>query len=480
MSVKNVEKKEHGQVELLVSVGPEEFEAAVEQAYRKNKNKINVPGFRRGKAPRKVIEAMYGPQMFYEDAVELCYPQALQDAVKSENLRTVGHPSVEMENLTKEDGLTFKATYALYPEVKLGQYKGLSAVRPPVEVTDADLADALRPYIERASTIKTVERAVKDGDQVLIDYEGFKDGVPFEGGKAEKYTLDIGSGNFIPGFEEQLVGLSAGEDKELHLTFPEHYHAEELAGAPVVFQVKLHEVREKVEPELDDEFAKDVSEFETLEAFREDLKKKVAERKAESSKKVYEGALMQRVLDHMEAEIPEVMVELQLDKIIDDYARQIAGQGIAFDQYLKMMNMELSDLRKNLRETALGQVRTEVALSAVVDAEQMEIPAEEIEAEYKKIAEMYQIPEKRVRDVVAAEEIAQDLKLRNAAKLIVETGVETAPEETPEEKAEETAEEKPAKKPRKTKKTDAAGEDAPAQPKKAAKKEESVEEARAE
>lgn len=472
MSVKSVEKKEHGQVELLISVGPEEFEAAVEQAYRKSKSKINVPGFRRGKAPRKVIEAMYGPEMFYEDAVELCYPQALEEAVRSENLRTVGRPSVKMEGLSREEGLTFKAALTLYPEVRLGQYKGLSAVRPPVEVTEGDLAEAIRPYIERASTVKVVERAVKDGDQVLIDYEGFKDGVPFEGGKAEKYTLDIGSGSFIPGFEEQLAGMSAGEEKELCLTFPEDYHAEELAGAPVVFRVKLHEVREKVEPALDDEFAKDVSEFETLEAFREDLKKQVADRKAESSRKVFEGMLMQRVLDNMEAEIPEVMVEQQLDKIIDDYGRRITEQGIAFDQYLKMMNMDLGDLRKNLRENALGQVRTEVALSAVADAERMEIPAEEIDAEYGKIAEMYQIPEQKVREVVAAEEIARDLKLRDAAKLIVDTGVEAAPEEP--------AEEKPVKKPRKTKKDDPDGGSAPAKSKKTPKKEEPVEGAEAE
>ena len=479
MNVKSVEKKEKSTVELVIEIGKEEFEAAVEKVYKKQRGKITVPGFRKGKAPRKIIEGMYGSGVFYEDAINDLYPEAYTQAVEQEKLDTVSWPNVEVLDVGK-DGLTFKATVTVRPEVKLGEYKGLTAEKNEVTVTDEDIEGELKPFINRATRMVTVEREAKEGDTVVIDFEGFLDGTPFDGGKAEGHSLELGSGSFIPGFEEQLVGTKAGDEKDVNVTFPEEYHAEELAGAPVVFKVKVHEVKEKQLPTVDDEFAKDVSEFETLADFKKDLGEKLQQRRTAEAQNDFESAVLDQLIDNLEADIPDGMVETQLDKIMDEYAMRMSGQGMSMDDYLKMMGMTPEMLRTSAKPSALRQVKTQLALEAVAAAENMEVTEEECEAEVSKLAEQYKLTPDQVKAAVSVDALKQDLLLQKASKLVVdEAKVGEAPK-----KEEAAAEEKPKKATRKKKTEEAAGEEQPAEekPKRTRKKktEESAEEPKAE
>lgn len=312
MKVTNVEKKEKSTVELTIQVEAGEFEAAVQKAYLKNRNRISVPGFRKGKAPRKIIESMYGSGVFYEDAINDVYPGAYEAAVKEQGLEDMGHPVMDIVEVGK-DGLTFTALVSVRPEVKLGQYKGLQAPKTFNEVTDADIENELEPYIKRATRLVSVERPISMGDTAVIDFEGFDNGKPFEGGKGTDYSLEIGSGSFVPGFEDQLIGLSVGDEKDLDITFPEDY-VKDLAGKAVVFHVKVKEVKESQIPEVDDEFAKDVSEFETLADFKKDLGEKLKQRREAQAESAFESAVLEQLIDNLEAEIPDGMVETQLDK----------------------------------------------------------------------------------------------------------------------------------------------------------------------
>ena len=359
MNVKSVEKKEKSTVELVIEIGKEEFEAAVEKVYKKQRGKITVPGFRKGKAPRKIIEGMYGSGVFYEDAINDLYPEAYTQAVEQEKLDTVSWPNVEVLDVGK-DGLTFKATVTVRPEVKLGEYKGLTAEKNEVTVTDEDIEGELKPFINRATRMVTVEREAKEGDTVVIDFEGFLDGTPFDGGKAEGHSLELGSGSFIPGFEEQLVGTKAGDEKELNVTFPEDYHASDLAGKPVVFKVKVHEVKEKQLPQVDDEFAKDVSEFDTLADFKKDLGDKLKERRESQAQRDFEAALMEQVMSNMEVEIPDAMVDYEADQLVNDMAQRIQAQGIPFEQYLSMMGMTVDMMREQAKAAAMERVRRDL------------------------------------------------------------------------------------------------------------------------
>ena len=302
MSVKSCEKLEKSKVALTIEVGAEEFEAAVNKAYLKMRGKMSIPGFRPGKAPRKIIEGMYGADVFYEEAVNIVLPQAYEAAVKEQELDVVGYPEVDLENCGKE-GVTFKCTVAVYPEVKLGQYKGLEAPKAEVKVMAADVNARLKEMADRNSRLVSVERAVKKNDTANIDFEGFDNGVAFDGGKGENFDLEIGSGSFVPGFEDQLIGMKAGEEKEIDITFPENY-TPELAGKPVVFKVKINEVKAKEVPAIDDEFAKDVSEFDTLKELKADMKKKMTEERKIAAQQAFEDALMKKVADGIEADIP--------------------------------------------------------------------------------------------------------------------------------------------------------------------------------
>ena len=474
MNVKSVEKQEKSAVELVIEIGGEEFEAAVQKAYLKQRNKINVPGFRKGKAPRKIIEGMFGSGVFYEDAINELYPKAYADAVEQEKLDVVSWPNVEVLEAGK-DGLTFKATVTIRPEVKLGEYKGLTAEKEEVKITDEDIDNELKPYINRASRMVTVEREAQNGDTVVIDFEGFKDGVPFDGGKAEGHSLELGSGAFIPGFEDQLVGTKAGDEKDVNVTFPEEYHAEELAGAPVVFKVKVHEVKEKQLPTVDDEFAKDVSEFDTLEAFKKDLADKLTERREAQAKRAFEAAIMEQVMDNMEVEIPDAMVAYETDQMVEDMARRIQAQGIPFEQYMAMTGMTIDIVRSQAAAAAMERVRRDLALGAVVAAENIEISDEDLEAEYKRLADEYHMELDQVKAAAPAEDVKKGLAIQKAEQVIYDSakvGKAPAKKKTTKKKAEEAegeaaeGEEKPKKRRTTKKKTEEApAEEAPAEEK---------------
>jgi len=450
MKVTSVEKKEKSTVELVIEVGAEEFEAAVQKAYLKNRASINVPGFRKGKAPRKIVESLYGSGVFYEDAINEVYPAAYAEAVAEQKLDEVGYPKMEIVSVGKE-GLTFKALVSVRPEVKLGTYKGLSAPKDAAKVTEKDVEAELKPYIDRATSLKAVKRKAKKGDTAVIDFEGFMDGKPFEGGKGENYSLELGSGAFVPGFEEQIIGMKAGEEKDLDITFPTEYHAD-LAGKAVVFKVKVNEVKEPVKPELDDEFAKDVSEFETLEAFKKDLEDKLVARLEEKAERDYEEAIIEQLIANMEAEIPETMIDVQVDKMMDDFSSRISAQGMKMEEYLQMMGMNVDMMRMSARPNAEKQVKVELALSAVAEAEKFEITDEEVEAEINRLAELYKLEVEQVKKFVGGgEELAHDMKMKKASDFVFDNAKvgkakKPAAKKVAEAKEEVAEEIKPAKK----------------------------------
>ena len=447
MTVKSCEKLEKSRVALTIETSAEEFEAAVNKAYLKMRGKINVPGFRVGKAPRKIIEKMYGAEVFYEEAVNIILPDAYEAAVKEQELEVVGYPQVELESCTK-DGVVFKCTVAVYPEVKLGQYKGLEAPKAEVKVVAADVNARLKEMADRNSRLVSVERAVKKGDTADIDFEGFDNGVAFDGGKGENFDLEIGSGSFVPGFEDQLIGMKAGEEKDIDITFPENY-TPELAGKPVVFHVKVNEVKEKQVPAIDDdEFAKDVSEFDTLKDLKADIKKKLTAERTESAQRAFEDVLMAKVAEGIEADIPEEMVELQAERMMEQFKQQLASQGIPFDQYLKMTNTAEADFRKQAQGPAADQVKMDLAVEAIIKAEGLEASDEDVESEMKSVAEKYGMDLDAVKKYLRPEDVKEQVIREKVVKLVADSAVAVAPAE---EKAEletegEVVEKKAAKK----------------------------------
>ena len=475
MSVKSCENLEKSQVKLTIEVGAEEFEKAVNKAYLQMRGKMNVPGFRPGKAPRKIIEGMYGAEVFYEEAVNIVLPDAYEAAVQEQKLEVVGYPQVELESCGK-DGVVFQCTVAVYPEVTLGQYKGLEAPRAEVKVMAADVNARLKEMAERNSRLVSVERPISMGDTAVIDFEGFDNGKPFEGGKGTDYSLEIGSGSFVPGFEDQLIGLSVGDEKDLDITFPEDY-VKDLAGKAVVFHVKVKEVKESQIPEVDDEFAKDVSEFETLADFKKDLGEKLKQRREAQAESAFESAVLEQLIDNLEAEIPDGMVETQLDKVMDEYAMRMQSQGMAMNDYLKMMGMTPEMMRASTKPSALRQVQLELALDAVAAAENMEITDEDCAKEITKLAKQYNITEDQVKAALSMDMLKHDLRLQKANDFVVAQAVVG---EAP--KKEEAAEEK-AEKPKRTRKKaaeeSAEGEEKPKRTRKK-KTEESTEEPKAE
>ena len=446
MTVKSCEKLEKSRVALTIETSAEEFEAAVNKAYLKMRGKINVPGFRVGKAPRKIIEKMYGAEVFYEEAVNILLPDAYEDAVKEKELNVVGYPEVELESCTK-DGVVFKCTVAVYPEVKLGQYKGLEAPKAEVKVTAADVTARLKEMADRNSRLVSVERAVKKGDTADIDFEGFDNGVAFDGGKGENFDLEIGSGSFVPGFEEQLIGMKAGEEKDIDITFPENY-TPELAGKPVVFHVKVNEVKVKEVPAIDDEFAKDVSEFDTLKDLKADIKKKMTAERTEAAQRAFEDVLMAKVAEGVEADIPQEMVELQAERMMEQFKQQLASQGIPFDQYLQMTGTTEADFRKQADGPAAEQVKMDLAVEAIIKAEGLEASDEDVENEMKSVAEKYGMDLDTVKKYLRPEDVKEQVIREKVVKLVADNAVAVAPAEEKAELEEkgEIVEKKPAKK----------------------------------
>lgn len=471
MNVKSCEKVEKSRVALTISVGAEEFEAAVNKAYLKMRGKINVPGFRAGKAPRKIIEKMYGAEAFYEEAVNIVLPDAYEAAVAEQKLDVVGYPEVELEGVNAE-GCTFKCTVPVYPEVKLGQYKGLEAPKAEVKVMAADVNTRLSEMADRNSRLVSVDRAAKKGDTANIDFEGFDNGVPFDGGKGESHDLELGSGSFVPGFEDQVIGMKAGEEKDIDITFPQDY-TPELAGKAVVFHVKVNEVKVKEVPALDDEFAKDVSEFDTLKDLKADIKKKLTEERNTAAQRAFEDVLMQKVADGIEADIPDAMVDAQAEQMVNNFKQQMAAQGIPFEQYLKMTNTSEADFKAQAQAPALGQVRMDLALAAIVKEEKLEASDAEVDAEMEKVAQQYGMDLETVKKYLRADEVKEQVLREKAIKVVADSAKAVAPEaaeaaeeEKPAKKAAakkpakkaEDGEEKPAKKPA-AKKTDKKAED---------------------
>ena len=418
-----VEKLEKNMAKLTVEVPAEQFEAALKTSYNKNKNKFNIPGFRKGKAPQAMIEKMYGVGVFYEDAVDEAINASYPDAAKESGLEIVSRPEISIEQVEKGKSFIYVATVATKPEVTLGEYKGIEVEKAKPEVTDADVEAELKKVQEQNSRLVSVaDRAVADGDQTVIDFEGFVDGKAFEGGKAEDYTLVIGSHSFIDTFEDQLIGKNIGEDVEVNVTFPAEYHAAELAGKPATFKVKIKEIKMKELPELTDEFASEVSEFETLDAYKEDVKNKLAETKQAQATAENENNVVQKVVDNAQMDIPAPMVDEQVRNMIEDYARRLQSQGISFDQYLQFTGSTIEQLQEQMRPQAELRLRTRLVLEAVVAAEKIEPSEELVEAEIKKMSENYKMDAEQIKTIMGEAGMAQmkaDMAVQEAVDFLV-------------------------------------------------------------
>lgn len=442
MSLKETKKIDANRYQLEITVDGEKFREAIREAYKKNGKKINVPGFRKGKAPLHIIETYYGSEIFFEDALNLLYNDLVEDAIKESGLKVINDKmDFDLVSISKEDGVDFKVSLTTYPEIEIGEYKGLKAEKTTVKVDAAEVNAELNAMVERNARMVSVEdRAAKNGDTVVIDFEGFTDGKAFDGGKAEGHSLLLGSGQFIPGFEDQIVGKNIGDEFDVNVTFPEEYGAKELAGKEAVFKVKLHEIKVKELPAVDDEFAKDVSEFDTLKELKADLKKKATERKKKAAEEATENALVQQIVDSIKGEIPEAMFENRLNQCVEDFAYRLQSQGLNLETYLKYTNSNIDDFKKSFRPQAEAQVKYRLALEKIVELENIKPDDKEIEAEYEKLAKDYGVEADKVKNAIPAEEVAKDLAVGKAIDLIKENAVITEVEPKAEEKA-------PAKKP---------------------------------
>ncbi len=432
MNVKSVEK-ENGKAKVVVEIDKAEFEQALNKAYAKCRKDIMLPGFRKGKAPRKMVESMYGATVFYEDAVNEIFPDIYTKAIVEQELKAVGSPSVSNMDTPDEGGVVLTIETELYPEVTLGQYKGLEVPKHEVKVEESEVDAEVNRMAERNARIETVDRAAANGDTVVIDFEGFVDDKPFQGGKAEDYSLTLGSGSFIPGFEDALVGAVAGEERDVNVTFPEDYSAKELAGKPAVFKCKVHEVKESIKPELDDEFAKDVSEFDTLDALKDDIRTRFTKSRTEQNDRAFESAAVQMAAANMTCNIPACMIDEQVDHQIEQFAYQLQSQGMKMEDYVKMVGGDLSSLRASMRPMAEQTVRSDILLSEIAHAENLEVTDEEVEEELKKLAEQYQMELDKVKAAVDTAAVKSDLMGRKAAKLITDSAVAVAPAEEKKE-----------------------------------------------
>ncbi|MCI7126180.1 MAG: trigger factor [Agathobaculum sp.] len=419
MELKNTEKLEHSVVALTIEVTKAELEAAKDKAFKKAGKNITVPGFRKGKAPRKMIEKLYGDGVFFEEAFNIVYPEAMDMAVEKAGIKPVGRADVDLGDPSEEGGLTIIAKMPVEPEVELGEYKGIEVEKESVKVLAADVKAELNRMAQRNARTETVDRKAKKNDTLDIDFEGFVDGVAFEGGKAEHHALTLGSGSFIPGFEDQLIGCKAGDEKDVVVTFPADYHAAELAGKEAVFKCKVHKVEETILPELDDEFAKDVSDScETLD----DLKKEITERLKKQRQEVVDQDFEDKVLDAaiatMQADIPEAMYENQIDTLVRDFGYRIQMQGMGLEQYLKMSGTDIGGFRAMFRQQAERQVKSHLLLKKVAEVENIAVSDKEIEEEYAKLAEQYGMEVDKVKAAVATDALAADLRISNALEFL--------------------------------------------------------------
>ena len=448
MALKSSNKVDTNVYEIEVTVAPEEFTQACKDAYLKRRKSIQLPGFRKGKATQGMIEKLYGEGFFYEDALEIVYPAVVTAAIEEAGLRTVDSPAeLDVKTISKSEGVDMTMKVTVYPEVKLGQYKGLEAPKAEVNVTDEDVDNRLNEMADRNSRLVSVEREIQKGDTADIDFEGFDNGVAFDGGKGENFDLEIGSGSFVPGFEDQLVGMKAGEEKDIDITFPENY-TPELAGKPVVFHVKVNEVKHKEVPAIDDEFAKDVSEFDTLEELKADTRKKLVENREAAAQRAFEDALMQKVADGIQADIPDEMVDVQAQQMMENFQQQLAAQGIPFDQYLKMTNTTEADFTKQAYGPAEQQVKMDLAVKAIIDAEKLDATDDEVEAEMKNVADKYGMDLDTVKKYLRPEEVKEQVIREKVIKVVADSAKAVAPaEEKAELEAEGEIVEKPAKKP---------------------------------
>lgn len=418
-----IEKLEKNMAKLTIEVSADEVEKALEASYQKQKNKISVPGFRKGKVPRQMVEKMYGPEIFYEDAANELIQTSYEAAMEECEEEIVSSPSVDVVQLEKGKSFIYTAEVALKPEVKLGKYKGVTVDKIDVTVTDEEvMAEIDKERAENARTIPVTDRAVKDGDITVIDFEGFVDGVAFDGGKGANYPLTIGSGSFIPGFEEQLVGAELNKEVEVKVTFPEDYHAEELKGKPAVFKCTVKEIKVKEVPELDDEFASEVSEFDTVAEYKEDVKKKIADRKEKDAANAKEEAALDAIVETSEMEIPDAMIKTQQRQMIDDFAQRIQMQGLTMEQYFQYTGTDANAMMEQIKPQAEKRIKTRLVLEAIVAAEKIEPSEEDFEAEIKSMAEAYQMEADKVKELLGEQytkQVKEDLAVKKAAEFVL-------------------------------------------------------------
>lgn len=423
-----VEKLEKNMAKLTIETSAEEFEAAIEKAYQKNKSKMNVQGFRKGKAPRKVIEKMYGAGVFYEEAANILMPEAYGKAVDECDLEIVSQPSVDVVQVEAGKPFIFTAEVAVKPEVTLGTYKGVEVEKNEVEVSDDEVtAEIDRVREQNARTINVEDRAVQDNDQTVIDFEGFVDGEAFEGGKGEDYSLTIGSHSFIDTFEEQLIGKNIGEEVEVNVTFPEDYHAAELAGKPALFKVNIKAIKVKELPELDDDFVQDVSDCENVDAYKEQVKSDLTKKKEDAAKAAKEEEVVTKIIEDAKMDIPDPMIDTQVRQMVDDFARRIQAQGLSIEQYFQFTGMEPQAFLEQMKPQALKRIQSRLVLEAVVAAENITASDEDIEEELQKMADAYQMELDKVKELIGDEQkkqLAEDIAVQKAADFVVENAVE--------------------------------------------------------
>ncbi len=425
MNVKSIERNGN-ETTIVVEIDKELMESGVSKAYLKARKNIQIPGFRKGKAPRKMIESMYGAHVFYEDGLEEIFPQVYQAAVIDQGVKAIGRPNLTDMDINDEGIVTLTLTTEVYPEVTLGQYKGLEVPKADVTVSDEEVEAELKHMAENVASTEAVERAAQMGDTANIDFEGFDNGVPFEGGKGEGFDLKLGSNSFVPGFEEQVVGMSAGEEKDINITFPEDYHAE-LAGKPVVFHVKCNKVTVTNVPAIDDELAKDVSEFETLEELKNDIRTKAQENKQKQSDSAFEQACVNAAAENTTVEMPKALIESELDTQMERFAYQLQMSGYSMEQYAKMMGGDVNTMRNAFRPGAEKQAKVNVTLTAIIEAEGITVSDEEMEAEFEALAKQYEMELEKIKTMVPAEEIKASLENRKAVKVIVDAAIPTTP-----------------------------------------------------
>ena len=432
-----VENLEKSMAKITITVSAEAFEEAMVKSYNKNKKNISIQGFRKGKAPRKMVEKLYGPEVFYEDAANFAIPDAYEEAAKESGLEIVSRPEIDVVDIGKGKEFVFTATVAVKPEVTLGEYKGIEVEKKVVKVVAADVNAEIDKVREQNSRMITVDdRGIKKDDTAVIDFEGFVDGEPFQGGKGEDYPLVIGSHSFIDTFEDQLIGKKTGDEVEVNVTFPEEYHEASLKGKPALFKVTVKEIKKKELPKLDDEFASEVSEFETLKEYKASVKKTLTERKKEEAKREKENAVVEKVVENITVEIPEPMIEEQTQQMIQEFAGRLSGQGLSFEQYMQMTGMTPDALMGQMKPEAEKRIRTRLALEAIVKEEKIKATAKDIDKEIENMASMYQMEVDKVKEMIGdneKEQIAQDLAVQKAVDFVVKNAVEVEPEKEEKE-----------------------------------------------